>query len=160
MRPHLVIQSDVMDEDGNLRAADIGITWAGNETFLHGVRWLDRAQHDQQEWDRWCQHHINRHENTAGSIRPQRHNHWHRCHQQQFRTWRSSNAIPHTRYTSGVSTGCPHSMLQQQVPELAGVVQAFPGGCWRPWLEQRPESITTGVLPRRNRHERGSGTGR
>ena len=28
----------VLDEDGNLRAADIGITWADNETFLHGVR--------------------------------------------------------------------------------------------------------------------------
>ena len=38
MRPHPVIQSDVLDEDGNLRAADIGITWEGNETFLHGVR--------------------------------------------------------------------------------------------------------------------------
>ena len=32
------IQTDVLDEDGNLRAADIGITWADNETFLHGVR--------------------------------------------------------------------------------------------------------------------------
>ena len=38
MRPHPVIQPDVLNEDGNLRAADIGITWAGNETFLHGVR--------------------------------------------------------------------------------------------------------------------------
>ena len=38
MRPHPVIRTDVMDGDGNLRAADIGITWAGNETFLHGVR--------------------------------------------------------------------------------------------------------------------------
>ena len=37
MRPHPVIQSDVLDEDGNLRAADIGITWEGNETFLHHV---------------------------------------------------------------------------------------------------------------------------
>ena len=37
-RPHPVIQTDVLDEDGNLRAADIGITWAGNETFLHDVR--------------------------------------------------------------------------------------------------------------------------
>ena len=37
-RPHPVIRSNMMDEDGNLRAADIGITWAGNETFLHGVR--------------------------------------------------------------------------------------------------------------------------
>ena len=27
MRPHPVIQSDVLDEEGNLRAADIGITW-------------------------------------------------------------------------------------------------------------------------------------
>ena len=32
------IQMDVLDENGNLRAADIGITWADNETFMHGVR--------------------------------------------------------------------------------------------------------------------------
>ena len=38
MRPHPVIQTDVLDEEGNLRAADIGITWEDNETFLHGVR--------------------------------------------------------------------------------------------------------------------------
>ena len=38
MRPHPVIQSDVLDEEGNLHAADIGITWEDNETFLHGVR--------------------------------------------------------------------------------------------------------------------------
>ena len=37
MRPHPAIQTAVLDEDGNLRAADIGITWEGNETFLHGV---------------------------------------------------------------------------------------------------------------------------
>ena len=37
-RPHPAIQADVLDGDGNLRAADIGITWDGNETFLHGVR--------------------------------------------------------------------------------------------------------------------------
>ena len=37
-RPHPIIRTDVLDEDGNLRAADIGITWTGNETFLHGVR--------------------------------------------------------------------------------------------------------------------------
>ena len=28
----------VVDGEGNLRAADIGITWENNETFLHGVR--------------------------------------------------------------------------------------------------------------------------
>ena len=37
-RPHPTIQVDVMDGEGNMCAADIGITWEGNETFLHGVR--------------------------------------------------------------------------------------------------------------------------
>ena len=37
-RPQPVLQEDVIDGDGNLRAADIGITWEDNETFLHGVR--------------------------------------------------------------------------------------------------------------------------
>ena len=36
--PRPAMQADVLDEDGNLRAADICITWADNETFLHGVR--------------------------------------------------------------------------------------------------------------------------
>ena len=42
-RSHPTIQADVLDEDGNLRAADIGITWEGNETFLPAWRpggWL------------------------------------------------------------------------------------------------------------------------
>ena len=38
MRPNPVLQADVLDEEGNLRAADIGITWENKETFLHGVR--------------------------------------------------------------------------------------------------------------------------
>ena len=37
-RPQPALREDVMDGDGNLRGADIGITWEGNETFLHGVR--------------------------------------------------------------------------------------------------------------------------
>ena len=37
-RPHPTIHADVMDGEGNLRAANIGISWEGNETFLHGVR--------------------------------------------------------------------------------------------------------------------------
>ena len=32
------INTDVLDGEGNLRAADIGVTWANGETFLHGVR--------------------------------------------------------------------------------------------------------------------------
>ena len=60
MRPQPVLQADVMDEEGNLRAADIGITWENNETFLHGVRVVGPALHDQLEWDRRCRHHTNR----------------------------------------------------------------------------------------------------
>ena len=37
-RPQPALREDVMDRDGNLRGADIGITWEDNETFLHGVR--------------------------------------------------------------------------------------------------------------------------
>ena len=36
--PRPTMQADVLDADGNLHAADIGITWEDNETFLHGVR--------------------------------------------------------------------------------------------------------------------------
>ena len=37
-RPHLLIRPDLIDSRGNLRATDIGITWQGSDTFLHGVR--------------------------------------------------------------------------------------------------------------------------
>ena len=37
-RPQPVLSEDVVDGEGNLRAADIGITWEDNDTFLHGVR--------------------------------------------------------------------------------------------------------------------------
>ena len=36
--PHPIIRSDLIDDRGNLRAADIGITWQRGDTFLHGVR--------------------------------------------------------------------------------------------------------------------------
>ena len=37
-KPHPIIRPDLIDSDGNLRATDIGITWEGSETFLHGVK--------------------------------------------------------------------------------------------------------------------------
>ena len=37
-RPRPAMQTDVLDANGNLRAADIGITWEDNETLLHSVR--------------------------------------------------------------------------------------------------------------------------
>ena len=36
--PHPIIRSDLIDDRGNLRATDIGITWQGGDTFPHGVR--------------------------------------------------------------------------------------------------------------------------
>ena len=36
--PHSMVPPDLIDADGNLRAADIWITWQGSETFLHGVK--------------------------------------------------------------------------------------------------------------------------
>ena len=36
--PHPIIQQDLIGNEGNLCAADIGITWEGSVTFLHGVR--------------------------------------------------------------------------------------------------------------------------
>ena len=35
---HPIVQQDLIDNEGNLRAADIGITWEGSDTFLHVVR--------------------------------------------------------------------------------------------------------------------------
>ena len=114
MRPHPVIQPDVLNEDCNLCAADIGITWAGNETFLHGVRVvgpgpprsagmgpvMSTPYQPTRDHDR---------ENVSTTAQPP--------------------TPSSTRDTSRISTGCPHPTLQQKVPELAGVVQAFPGGC-------------------------------
>ena len=37
-QPHPIIRPDLIDENGNLRATDIGIIWTGSETFLHGVK--------------------------------------------------------------------------------------------------------------------------
>ena len=35
--PHPVIQPDLIDDEGNLRAEDFGITWEGSASFLHGI---------------------------------------------------------------------------------------------------------------------------
>ena len=37
-QPHPIICPDLIDNNGNLRATYIGITWAGSDTFLHGVK--------------------------------------------------------------------------------------------------------------------------
>ena len=112
MRPHPVIQSDVLDEEGNLRPANIWNTWEDNETFLHGVRVvgpgpprptgmgpvMSTPYEPTREHDR---------DNTSTMAQP---------------------PTPFTRDTSGISTGGTHPVVQQQVPELAGMVLALPGG--------------------------------
>ena len=40
MLPQPVLQADVMDGEGNLRAAGMEITWENNKTFLHDVRMI------------------------------------------------------------------------------------------------------------------------
>ena len=35
--PHPIVRPDLIDDESNLRAADIGITWQGSETILHDL---------------------------------------------------------------------------------------------------------------------------
>ena len=37
-RPHPIIRPELIVSRGNLRTSDIGITWQGSDTFLHGVQ--------------------------------------------------------------------------------------------------------------------------
>ena len=37
-QPHFIMRPELIDNNGNLRATDIGITWTGSDTFLHGVK--------------------------------------------------------------------------------------------------------------------------
>ena len=43
--------------------------------------WLDRALHDQLEWDRWCRHRISQGEDRTGMIHPRQFSHRHSEHQ-------------------------------------------------------------------------------
>ena len=45
-----------------------------------------------------------------------------------------------------VPAGRTNTAIQQQIPQLVGVVSSFPGSGGCPRLEQGPESVTTGVL--------------
>ena len=57
---HLIIQQDLIDNEGNLCAADFGITWEGSETFLHGVRVVHGVLRNcQGDLVRLLRHHIN-----------------------------------------------------------------------------------------------------
>ena len=62
-RPHPIIPQDLMDGEGNLKASDIGITWAGPDAFLHGARVVGPARRhhtNPPDLDRPRRHHTNR----------------------------------------------------------------------------------------------------
>ena len=115
-----MIQVDVLDEEGNLRAADIGITWENNETFLHGVRVVGPGPPRPTGMGPVM----------STPYQPMR---------GQDRDNTSTTALPRTpaaaRDSSGIPTGGAHSTVQQQVLKLAGVVSTFPGSRRCPWME-------------------------
>ena len=149
-RPHPTIQADTMDGERNLRAADIGITWEGNETFLHGVMVVGP--------------HFPR---PAGpgpimSTPYPREN-------EEDRSNSSTTAQPPTPVTP-VLVPDMDVHVRRLPPEVrqgyrpAAPIQRFNNKSlnWPAWFRhfRAVADVTTGVLPRRNRHERGSGTGR
>ena len=74
---HPIIQQDLIDNEGNLHAADIGITWEGSDTFLHGVRSLGRVlQSCRGDTVRLLRHHISRCENILRVTCRLRDSHW------------------------------------------------------------------------------------
>ena len=66
-RPRPAMQADVLDADGNLHAADIGITWEDNETFLHGVRVVGPKFRDRVDRNQLCPHHTHEEETVTGT---------------------------------------------------------------------------------------------
>ena len=60
-QPYPLIRPELIDGGGNLRAEDIGITWQGGDTFLHGVR-IAGPREDMEDTvtDRRCRHHTRR----------------------------------------------------------------------------------------------------
>ena len=116
------IAPDVLDEDGNMRRADIGSIWAGNETFLHGVRVGgsgstttigDRTGDvDAVSVDEGPRHGEYVHVDTTADA----------VDTADSPGCGDSTAPSTAGDTSGVSTGRPHSTLQQKVPKLSGVV--------------------------------------
>ena len=78
-RPHPTIQADVLDGDGNLRAADIGITWEGIMRHFYMVfGWSDRTSRDRQDQDRSCPRFIHGRETVTRAIRLRQLNRQHR----------------------------------------------------------------------------------
>ena len=144
------INTDVLDSEGNLRAADIGITWANNETFLHGVRVVGSKIPGPTG-----------HEPIMSTPYPERGDYRIRSgDSHSYSSGGRTDSSSGSRTSSGIPSGGTDPAIQQQVVELAGMVPSFPECCRRAWMVKGTASPTAGVIPRRDCNERGAGAGR
>ena len=118
-RSHPTIQVDVLDGDGNLRAADIGITWEANETFMHVVRVVGSNFPRPVMSTPYPQRRDSVQDNTSTTAQPP--------------TPVTPVTTPDTDTSffsgdeSGVWAGRSNPEIQQYIIELAGVVPTLPG---------------------------------
>ena len=127
-RPRPKIQADMMDGEGNLHAADIGITWEGNETFLHGVKVVGPHFPRPAGPGLIMSSPYPQETRKTEVIRPRQLTAYTggTCTSRRYGCPRPSTS---SGSASGISTGLTYSKIQQQIPQLAGVVSSFPGGC-------------------------------
>ena len=133
-QPHPTICPDLVDNNGNLRATDIGITWAGSDTFLHGVKVVGPDVAGQPPRPRPA---------TSTIYQPVRDHGG--CN---MSTPRPPPTLPSLYVTRHVCTLAPNTpgeqtrllsgstdtVVQQQVTKLVVLVQTLPGGCRCVWL--------------------------
>ena len=150
-----MLQTDVVDEKGNLRAADIGITWENNETFLHGVRIVGPGPPRQtgmgpaMSTTYQPMGERNR-DSTPPAVRPPT---------PETAEVTSDMDTPIRRPSPEIRQGHRPAAPIQRFNNKSLVVSTF-SGCRRcPRMEQGPKSTTTGVLSGRDRHERSPGVG-
>ena len=157
-RPRPAMQADVLDADGNLRAADIGITWEDNETFLHGVRVVGPkfSRPTGQEPVMSTPYPRGGNDDQSSSsmttqppsletpvIRPEREVHLHRSSPEARQGYQP--AAPIQRFNNKSLNWPAWFCHFHAVADVHG------------WSKE--QSVTTGVLPRRDHHECGTGAG-
>ena len=92
--PHPIVQLDLIDDNGNLRAADFGMIWQGLDTFLHSVRVVGRnaaeppLRHRPATSTPYVRH------GNMFSVTCQHH---HRFNRHAWRSWTDQYTGPHRR---------------------------------------------------------------
>ena len=141
-QPHPIIRLELIDNNGNLRATDIGITSTGSDTFLHGVKIVGPDVAEQPTGPRPAastpyqpvRDHVGCNMSTSPMPGDSRH------------------VYTSAQTTSGEQTRLPagstDTAVQQQVVELTVLVQTIPGGCRCTWLGRPSEGLAAGFLSR------------